>query len=58
MDLEMRIRQNQPSIGIDYSKLNETNAVTAIAEDFLIKEQKRLEDAKREEELKCKEKNS
>ena len=46
--------ENAPRVRIDYS--NETNAVTTIAEDFLIKEQRKREHAKREEDLKYKEK--
>jgi len=52
MDLEMRIRQNQPSVGrFDYSKLEEDYPVTTIAEDFMIKERKRQEQIGLQEEI-------
>jgi hypothetical protein len=52
MDLEMRIRQNQPSVGrFDYSKLEEDYPVTTIAEDFMIKERKRQEQRGLQEEI-------
>jgi len=52
MDLEMRIRQNQPSVGgFDYSRLEEDYPVTTIAEDFIIKEKKRQEQIGLQEEI-------
>ena len=52
MDLEMRIRQNQPSVGgFDYSRLEENYPVTTIAEDFIIKERKRQEQMGLQEEI-------
>jgi len=52
MDLEMRIRQNKPSVGrFDYSKLEEDYPVTTIAEDFMIKERKRQEQRGLQEEI-------
>jgi len=52
MDLEMRIRQNQPSVGgFNYSQLEENYPVTTIAEDFIIKERKRQEQMGLQEEI-------
>lgn len=52
MDLEMRIRQSQPSVGrFDYSKLEEDYPVTTIAEDFMIKERKRQEQRSLQDEI-------
>jgi hypothetical protein len=52
MDLEMRIRQNQPSVGgFNYPKLEEDYPVTTIAEDFMIKERKRQEQIGLQEEI-------
>lgn len=52
MDLEMRIRQNQPSVSrFDYSKLEEDYPVTTIAEDFMIKERKRQEQRGLQDEI-------
>lgn len=50
--LEMQIRQMQPSVSkFNYSQLEENYPVTTIAEDFMIKEQKRQEQRNMRDEI-------